>query len=95
MKALVKKYPINAKKESEEWVYPETLWQDWMGENGEPLTDESLGYALCEDCPEDALNVDDFEVTEHVKTVKGDFGEDVQVKYWTAVYVGGVEDGAQ
>lgn len=95
MKALVKKYPINAKKESQNEVYIEPQWHDWIDENGVPLTDENYGYALCEDCPDDVeLTVEMFEVTEHTKTVKDDMDEDVEVKYWMAEYIGGDEDGA-
>lgn len=96
MKALIKKYPTNARYESENEVWEEPRWTPAMKDSGnlEPYINEDYGYALCEDCPDVELTVDDFDVTEHAKTVKDDMGEDVEVKYWTAEYIGGVEDGA-
>ena len=94
MKALIKKYPINARYESENEVWEETRWTPMMNsENLEPYINEDYGYALCEDCPDDVeLTVEMFDVTEHVKTVKDIDGEVVETKkYWTAEYVGGVE----
>lgn len=91
MKALVKKYPVNADREQENTVYPEP-WDYWIDENGFPLTGESRRYALCEECPDNVkLTVEMFDVSEHVKTVKNEYGEDVEVKYYTAKYVGGEE----
>ena len=88
MKALVRKYPINTDKPEKDEVYIEAQWHDWIGEDGSPLTDENYGYALCEDCPEDVeLTVDDFDVKEQTKTIEDEFGEKVEVKYWTATYV--------
>ena len=92
MKALVKQYPINTKKIEQNEVYIEPQWHDWIQPNGAPLTDENLGYALCENCPEGVeLTPEDFEVTEHTKTVPSEYGdgEEQTVKYWTAKYVGG------
>ena len=90
MKALVKQYPINAKKIEQNEVYIEPQWHDWIQPNGAPLTDENLAYALCEDCPEGIeLDAEDFEITEHTKTVPSEYGdgEEQTVKYWTAKYV--------
>ena len=90
MKALIKRYPTNAKKIEQNEVYIEPQWHDWIQPNGAPLTDENLAYALCEDCPEGIeLDVDDFEVTEHTKTVPSEYegGEEQTVKYWTAKYI--------
>ena len=90
MKALVKRYPINAKKIEQNEVYIEPQWHDWIQPNGAPLTDENLGYALCKNCPEGVeLTPEDFEVTEHTKTVPSEYGdgEEQTVKYWTAKYV--------
>ena len=92
MKALIKRYPTNAKKIEQNEVYIEPQWHDWIQPNGAPLTDENLGYALCEDCPEGIeLDAEDFEITEHTKTVPSEYGDgEVQtVKFWTAKYVGG------
>ena len=90
MKALVKRYPTNAKKIEQNEVYIEPQWHDWIQPNGAPLTDENLGYALCENCPEGVeLTPEDFEVKEHTKTVPSEYGEGAEqtVKYWTAKYV--------
>ena len=90
MKAPVKQYPINAKKIEQNEVYIEPQWHDWIQPNGAPLTDENLAYALCEDCPEGIeLDAEDFEITEHTKTVPSEYGdgEEQTVKYWTAKYV--------
>ena len=92
MKALIKRYPTNAKKIEQNEVYIEPQWHDWIQPNGAPLTDENLGYALCENCPEGVeLAPEDFEVTEHTKTVPSEYegGEEQTVKYWTAKYVCG------
>lgn len=87
MKALIRKAGYTPTKEEQDEVYCQP-WQDWIDGNGVPLTDENYGYALCEDCPEGVeLTPDDFEITEHTKTVKDDMGEDIEVKYWTAKYV--------
>ena len=54
------------------------------------MTDENLGYALCENCPEGVeLTPEDFEVTEHTKTIPSEYGdgEEQTVKFWTAKYV--------
>lgn len=99
MKALVKKYPTNAKKPEQNEVYPETQWHDWIQADGKPLTDENLGYALCENCPNDLESyiMDDgqsltdlFEVTEHTRTIPSEYedGEEQTVRYWTAKFVG-------
>ena len=88
MKALIRKHGFTPTTEAQDEVYIESQWLDWIQADGRPLTDENYGYALCENCPEGIeLDVDDFEVTEHTKTVKDDMGEDIEVKYWTAKYV--------
>lgn len=94
MKALVKKCPINARYESENEVWEEARWTAMMKESGnlEPYINEDYGYALCEDVPDDMeeLTVDNFEITEHTKTVPSEMGdgEAQTVRYWTAKYVG-------
>ena len=98
MKALVKQYPTNARKPEQSEVYIEPQWHDWIQPNGAPLTDENLGYALCEDCPEGIeLDAKDFGVIELTKTVPSDIPEDepVTVKYWKAIYIGRPDEGVQ
>ena len=88
MKALIRKHGFTPTTKEQDEVFLESSWLSWIQADGRPLTDENMGYALCEDCPEDVeLTPEDFEVTEHTKTVKDDMGEDVEVKYWTAKYV--------
>lgn len=96
MKALIRKHGCTPTRVEQDEVYVESEWVHWIDkETGKPLTDENYGYALCVDCPEGVeLDVKDFEVTEHVEEVEDEFGEKVQVKSWTAVHVGAVEDGA-
>lgn len=93
MKALIKKYPINARYEYQSEVWEETRWTPTMtGDDLKPYTDENYAYALCLDCPDDMeLVPDDFEVTEHTRTEPSEFPEepDRVVKYWTAEYIGG------
>lgn len=95
MKALIRKYPTNAVKpeNNEIWYGP---WPD-ADENGVPYTLEGYRYAMCENAPEPVFDeytkaivsptIDDFEVTEHEKTV-GEGEEARVVKYWTATYKG-------
>ena len=92
MKALIRKHGFTPTTKEQDEVFLESLWPSWIQADGRPLTDENLGYALCEDCPEGIeLDVDDFEVTEHTKTVPSEYGdgEEQTVKYWKAKYVGG------
>lgn len=90
MKALVKKYNINAKTPEQNEVYIEPQWHDWVKSNGSPLTDENYAYALCQECPEGIeLTADDFDVFEYTKEVEDDMGEKTKVKYWIAKYIGG------
>lgn len=89
MKALIKKYPINARVESDSEVYLQIAWHDWIDEAGKPLTDENYGYALCNEAPDDVeLSADDFRVEEHITEVTTETGEKVKKKYWTAIYDG-------
>ena len=95
MKALIRKHGFTPTKKEQDEVFLSASWPDWVDKNtGAPLTDENYGYALCDNLPNDLvladdreLTPDDFEVTEHTKTVKDDMGEDVEDKYWTAKYV--------
>lgn len=90
MKALIKRYPINAKDKSQNEVWEETRWTRYMLETGDltPYINEDYAYALCEDCP--VLNeyvVDDFDVKEYTKKVDGK-----DVKYWLATFTGKAEN---
>ena len=90
MKALIRKHGYTPTTKEQDEVFLESSWPSWIQADGRPLTDENLGYALCENCPEGIeLDVDDFEVTEHTKTVPSEYegGEELTVKYWTAKYV--------
>ena len=92
MKALVRKHGFTPTTKEQDEVFLESSWPNWIQADGKPLTDENLGYALCENCPEGVeLTPEDFEVTEHTKTVPSEYGdgEEQTVKYWTAKYVGG------
>ena len=90
MKALIRKHGFTPTTKEQDEVFLESSWPSWIQADGRPLTDENLGYALCEDCPEGVeLTPDDFEVTEHTKTVPSEYGdgEEQTVKFWTAKYV--------
>ena len=90
MKALVRKHGFTPTTKEQDEVFLESSWPSWIQADGRPLTDENLGYALCENCPEGVeLTPDDFEVTEHTKTIPSEYGggEEQTVKYWTAKYV--------
>ena len=90
MKALIRKHGYTPTTKEQDEVFLESSWPSWIQADGRPLTDENLGYALCEDCPEGVeLTPDDFEVTEHTKTVPSEYGdgEEQTVKFWTAKYV--------
>lgn len=90
MKALIRKHGYTPTTKEQDEVFLESSWPSWIQADGRPLTDENLGYALCENCPEGVeLTPDDFEVTEHTKTVPSEYGdgEEQTVKYWTAKYV--------
>ena len=90
MKALVRKHGFTPTTKEQDEVFLESSWLSWIQADGRPMTDENMGYALCEDCPEDVeLTPEDFEVTEHTKTVPSEYegGEEQTVKYWTAKYI--------
>ena len=90
MKALVRKHGFTPTTKEQDEVFLESSWPSWIQADGRPLTDENLGYALCENCPGGVeLTPEDFEVTEHTKTVPSEYGdgEEQTVKYWTAKYV--------
>ena len=90
MKALVRQHGYTPPTKEQDEVFLESSWPSWIQADGRPLTDENMGYALCENCPEGVeLTPEDFEVTEHTKTVPSEYegGEEQTVKYWTAKYV--------
>ena len=90
MKALIRKHGFTSTTKEQDEVFLESSWPSWVQADGRPMTDENLGYALCENCPEGIeRDVDDFEVTEHTKTVPSEYedGEEQTVKYWPAKYV--------
>ena len=90
MKALVRKHGFTPTTKEQDEVFLESSWPSWIQADGFPLTEENYGYALCENCPEGVeLTPEDFEVTEHTKTVPSEYegGEEQTVKYWTAKYV--------
>ena len=90
MKALIRKHGFTPTTKEQDEVFLESSWPSWIQADGRPLTDENLGYALCEDCPEGIeLDAEDFEITEHTKTVPSEYegGEEQTVKFWTAKYV--------
>lgn len=93
MKALIRKYPINAVAEenNEVWFYP---WRN-ADEQGRPYTLEGYKYALCENIPDvcnkeddPRMNINNYIVEEHIETT-GEGDEQMTRKYWTATYTGG------
>ena len=88
MKALIRKYGSTPTTEAQDEIFPESLWPDWVDENGWPLTEENYGYALCENCPEDNdLDVNDFTVTADSYTETDEYGEQHERTRWIAVHV--------
>ena len=90
MKALIRKHGFTPTTKEQDEVFLESSWPSWIQADGRPLTDENMGYALCENCPEGVeLTPEDFEVTEHTKTVPSEYegGEEQTVKYWTAKHI--------
>ena len=90
MKALIRKHGSTPTKETQDEIFPELLWPDWVKADGFPLTEENYGYALCENCPENVsdLDVNDFTVTADTYVVTDEFGEQHERTRWIAVYVG-------
>lgn len=91
MRALIRKYPDTPTRPEQDEVFIETQWPHWVtAPDYGHLTDENYGYALCESCPEtEDLTVEDFAVTEHVRTDTDDTSEEITVRYWTAKYIKG------
>ena len=90
MKALIRKHGSTPTKETQDEIFPDALWPEWVDANGWPLTEENYGYALCEECPEDVadLDVNDFTVISETWMEKDDHGEQHERTRWTAVYNG-------
>ena len=96
MKALIRRYPINAvsPENNEVWFYP---WRN-ADEQGRPYTLDGYRYALCENVPDTVpegdtdprMNVANYTVEEHTETVEQD-GEQITRTYWTATYTGGIQ----
>ena len=93
MKALIRKHGFTPTKKEQDEVFPEFSWPDWIQADGRPLTDENLGYALCENCPEGIeLDVNDFTVTSDTYMVTDDCGKQHERTRWIAVYIGREND---
>lgn len=97
MKALIRRHGYTPTKESQNEVYLEP-WLDWIDPTtGDPLTNESYAYALCENVPNEPvpdsegndirLDVTKYDISEHTKQIEEE-GETRTVKYWTAVWIG-------
>lgn len=91
MRALVRKYPVNAVAEenNEVWFEP---WRN-ADEQGRPYTLEGYKYAMCENVPDEGtegddprLDINNYTVTEHTKEIEDESGEIQTIKYWTAIY---------
>ena len=90
MKALIRKHGSTPTKETQDEIFLESSWPDWVKANGWPLTEENYGYALCEDCPENVsdLSVDDFTVISETYMENDEHGEEHERTRWKALYVG-------
>lgn len=90
MKVLIRQYPITPTTSAQDEVFIQSAWLDWMGDNGEPLTDENYGYALCEDVPDECADTSipsDFTITEMSRTEPDPYGEgEVTIHYWVATF---------
>ena len=90
MKALIRKYPINAVAEenNEVWFEP---WHN-ADQQGRPYILEGYRYAMCENVPDTfegdedpRMDVNNYTVEEHEIT-EGEGEEQTIRKYWTATY---------
>ena len=90
MKALIRKHGSTPTTVAQDEIFPESSWPDWVKANGWPLTEENYGYALCENCPENVLDLDvgDFVVTSEIYMENNELGEQHERRRWTAIYVG-------
>lgn len=98
MRALVRKYPVNAVAEenNEVWFEP---WRN-ADEQGRPYTLEGYRYAMCENVPDEIpegeydprMDVANYTVTEHTREIPSEYeGSEEEPstrteKYWVAVY---------
>ena len=88
MKVLIRKHGSTPTKETQDEIFPDALWPEWVDANGWPLTEENYGYALCEECPEDVadLDVNDFTVISETCMEEDEHGELHERRYWRAIY---------
>ena len=98
MRALIRKYPVNAvsTENNEVWFEP---WRN-ADEQGRPYTLEGYKYALCENVPDTIpesdsdprMDVANYSVEEHTREIPGEGdGEATVQTYWTATYTGASE----
>ena len=94
MKALIRKQGSTPTTKSQDEIFPESSWPDWVKADGWPLTEENYGYAVCKECPEDLadLDVDDFTVRSEIYTDTDEFGNQHERTRWIAVYIGQKND---
>ena len=94
MKALIRKHGSTPTTKSQDEIFPESSWPDWVKADGWPLTEENYGYALCEECPEDLtdLDVDDFTVRSEIYTDTDECERQHERTRWIAVYNGQKND---
>lgn len=91
MKAIVRRYPINAERPSQNEVYLEPTWLDWWDKDGMPLCDGvgAYTYALCTDVPNDIdqseVTADDFEIVPYEVTNED---EETKITRYKAHYIG-------
>lgn len=87
MRALIRRYPFTPTKKEQDEIFIEKNWPYWVNnENYGHLTDENLGYALCENCPIlEKYDIEDFEIIENVIT-KYENNKKIDIKTWTAYY---------
>ena len=90
MKALIRKHGSTPTTVAQDEIFPESSWPDWVKANGWPLTEENYGYALCENCPENVLDLDvgDFVVTSETRMEEDEHGELHERTRWRAKYIG-------
>ena len=89
MKALIRKHGSTSTTETQDEIFPESSWPDWVDAKGWPLTEENYGYALCEECPDNVedLDANDFEVTSKTYMETDEYGKQHERTRWTAVYI--------
>ena len=89
MKALIRKHGYTPTTETQDEIFPDSSWPDWVKADGWPLTEENYGYALCDDCPNVSdLGVNDFTVISETWMEKDERGEQHERICWKAIYNG-------